>query len=89
MGKGRNQKKKALNTPHVMLLLPATLINKHYGPKHVEFHACLSIPNLLDNNWPQLLLVVYLVKLCLTSFFPKMKHLIVSLGQWVNTLFSL
>ena len=49
-----------------MLLLPATLINKRYSPKHEVFHACASILKPLT-NWLQSLLVVYLIKLCLTS----------------------
>ena len=60
-------KKKPLNAPHTMLLLPATLINKRYSPKHKVFHACASILKPLT-NWLQSLLVVYLVKLRLTSF---------------------
>ena len=63
-GEGREQKQ--LNAPHMMLLLPATLINKHYSPKHVEFHTCASILKPLTNQL-QLLLVIYLVKLRLTS----------------------
>ena len=38
----------------------ATLINKHYSPKHVEFHACASILKPLT-NWLQSPLVVYMV----------------------------
>ena len=57
---------KPLNAPHTMLLLPATLINKRYSPKHEVFHACASILKPLT-NWLQSLLVVYLVKLRLTS----------------------
>ena len=34
---------KPLNTPHIMLLIPAPLINKPYSPGHEEFHACASI----------------------------------------------
>ena len=37
-GEGREQK--PLNAPHIMLLLPVTLINKRYSPEHEEFHAC-------------------------------------------------
>lgn len=44
-----------------MLLLPAILINKPYDPKHVEFCAIASISKPLT-NWPQSLLVVFLVK---------------------------
>ena len=44
-----------------MLLLSAILINKHYNPKHVEFWACANISKPLT-NWPQSLLVVFLVK---------------------------
>ena len=58
---GREQK--PLNAPHIMLLLPATLITKRYSPKHEEFHACASILKPLT-NWLAALLVVYLVKLC-------------------------
>ena len=50
-----------------MLLLPATMINKRYGQEHEEFHPCANILNPLT-NWLQTLLVVYLVKLRLTSF---------------------
>ena len=57
---------KPLNAPHTMLLLPATLINKRYSPKHQVFHACASILKPLT-NWLQSLLVVSLVKLRLTS----------------------
>ena len=66
---GREGTKKPLNAPHIMLLLPATLINKRYSPKHEEFHACASIPKPLTNRLAALL-VVYLVKLLrsLTSF---------------------
>ena len=63
-GEGREQK--PLNAPHIMLLLPAPLINKPYSPEHEEFHACASILTPLT-NWLQALLVVYLVKLRLTS----------------------
>ena len=67
---GREQK--PLNAPHTMLLLPATLINKRYSPKrspkHEVFHACASILKPLTNRL-QSLLVVYLVKLRLTSFW--------------------
>ena len=61
---GREQK--LLNAPHIQLLLPAPLMNKPYGPEHEEFHACASILIPLT-NWLQTLLVVYLVKLRLTS----------------------
>ena len=65
------------NAPHIMLLLPAPLITKSYSPEHEEFHACASILIPLT-NWLQTLLVVYLVKLRLTSFIlkqiPKMKE---------------
>ena len=66
-GWGREGNKKPLNAPHIMLLLPATLINERYSPEHEEFHACASILDPLT-NWLQTLLVVYLVKLRLTSF---------------------
>ena len=46
-GVGRCGVEKPLNAPHTMLLLPATLINKRYGPKQVVFHACSSIPKPL------------------------------------------
>ena len=59
-------KQKLLNAPHIQLLLPAPLMNKPYDPEHEEFHACASILIPLT-NWLQTLLVVYLVKLCLTS----------------------
>ena len=55
---GREQK--PLNAPHLILLLPATLISKRYSPKHVEFHICASILKPLT-NWLPSLLVVYLV----------------------------
>ena len=61
------RKQKPLNAPHTMLLPPATLINKRYSPKHEVFHACASILKPLTNRL-QSLLVVYLVKLRLTSF---------------------
>ena len=35
--------------PLIMLLLPATLINKRYSPEHEEFHACASILIPLTN----------------------------------------
>ena len=38
---------KPLNTPHTMLLLPATPTNKLYNPKHMESDACASIPKPL------------------------------------------
>ena len=63
---GEGRKQKPLNTPHIMLLLPATLVNKRHSPEHEEFHSCASILNPLI-NWLQMLLVVYLVKLCLIS----------------------
>ena len=44
---GEGRKQKALNAPHVMLLLPATMINKHYSPAHKEFYACANILNPL------------------------------------------
>ena len=59
-GEGREQK--PLNAPHIMLLLPAPLTNKPYSAKHEGFHAC---PSILT---PLTLLVVYLLKLRLTSF---------------------
>lgn len=43
---GDGWKLKPLNTPHIMLLLPA-LINKRYHAKQVECHACASIPKPL------------------------------------------
>ena len=46
---GEGREKKPLNAPHIMLLLPATLINKRYSPEHEEFHACASILNPLTN----------------------------------------
>ena len=61
---GREQK--PLNAPHTMLLLPATPTNKRYSPKHEVPHTCASIVKPLTNR-PQSLLVVYLVKLRLTS----------------------
>ena len=64
-GEGREQK--PLDAPHIMLLLPATLINKPYSPEHEEFHACASILTPLTSRL-QTLLVVYLVKHRLTSF---------------------
>jgi len=42
VGTGRN--KKPLNAPQMVLIFPATLINKRYCPKQVEFHGCTSIP---------------------------------------------
>jgi len=63
---GERREQKPLNTPHIMLLLLATLINKRYSPEHEEFHAWASILNQLT-NWLQTLLVVYLVKFRLTS----------------------
>ena len=38
---------KLLNAPHIMLILPAILINKHCSPKHLEFHACARVPKLM------------------------------------------
>ena len=64
-GEGGN--KKLLNAQNIMLLLPTTLINKRFSPKHMKFHACASILKPLT-NWLPSLLVVYLVKLCLNSF---------------------
>ena len=64
-GEGKEQKR--LNAPHMRLLLPATFINKRYSPEHEEFHAYTSILNPLINRL-QSLLVVYLVKVCLTSY---------------------
>ena len=72
---GREQK--PLNAPHTMLLLPATPTNKRYSPKHEVPHTCASIVKPLTNR-PQSLLVVYLVKLRLTSL-----NNIVALGGWV------
>ena len=81
-GEGREQK--PLNIPHIMLLLPAPLINKPYSPEHEEFHACASILIPLT-NWLQMLLVVYLVKLCLTSFnLVNKKKMLVFMCIWVN-----
>ena len=40
---GEERDQKPLNAPHIMLLLPAPLINKPYSPEHKEFHACASI----------------------------------------------
>ena len=73
-GEGREQK--LLNAPHIQLLLPAPLMNKPYSLEHEEFHACASILIPLT-NWLQTLLVVYLVKLCLTSFK-------CNLTEWIN-----
>ena len=67
---GREQK--PLNAPHTTLLLPTTLINKRYSPKHEVFHTCASILNPLT-NWLQSLLVVYLVS------FNLIKHIAVML----------
>ena len=64
VGKGGN--KKLLNAPHIMLLLPAPLVNKPYIPEHEEYQACTNILTPLTNRL-QTLLVVYLVKLRLTS----------------------
>ena len=76
------RKQKPLNAPHIMLLLPATLINKRYSPEHEEFHACASILNPLT-DWLQLLLVVYLVKLRLTSLKGEWLSLICTVkGHW-------
>ena len=58
--------KKPLNTPRIMLLFPATRINKRYSPEQEEFPACASILNPLTNRL-QTLLVAYFVKLRLTS----------------------
>ena len=41
-GEGGNRKPP--NESHIKLLLLATMINKRYGPKHVKFHACASVP---------------------------------------------
>ena len=65
--RGEGGNKKPLNAQNIMLLLPATLINKRSSPKHMEFHACASILKPLT-NWLPSLLVVYLLKLRLTSF---------------------
>ena len=70
-GEGREQK--PLNAPHIMLLLPATLINKRYSPDHEEFHPCASIQNPLT-NWLQTLVIVYLVELRLTSLYGGSGH---------------
>ena len=64
---GEGRKQKQLNAPHIMLLLPATLINKRYSQEHEEFHACAGILNPLTKCLETLLLV-YLFKLRLTSF---------------------
>ena len=53
-----------------MLLLPTPLVNKPYSPEHEEYQACTSILTPLTNRL-QTLLVVYLVKLRLTSFKTK------------------
>ena len=71
--KGREVTKPA-TAPLIMLLLPATLINKRYSPEHKEFHACASILKP-QTNWLQTLLVVYLVKLRLTSLKWRLKKL--------------
>ena len=52
-GEGREQN--LLNTPHIMLLLPTTMISKRYSPKHMEFHVCVSILKALTNWLPSLL----------------------------------
>ena len=44
-GEGGNRKPP--NESHIKLLLLATMINKRYGPKHVKFHACASVPKPL------------------------------------------
>jgi len=41
---------KPFNTPHKMLLLPATLTNKLYNSKHKESDACTNIV-LLETTW--------------------------------------
>ena len=46
-GEGREQI--PLNAPHIILLLPVTLINKSYNPEHEEFHSCASILTPLTN----------------------------------------
>ena len=46
---GEKREQKPLNAPHIMLLLPAALINKRYSPEHKEFDACASILNPLTN----------------------------------------
>ena len=62
VGKGGNKTAKCSthNAPN------STLIKRHYSPEHEEFHACTSILNL-QTNWLQMLLLLYLVKLHLTS----------------------
>ena len=64
---GREQK--PLNTdPHAKLLLHATLTNKLYHPKQVEFHSCATIPRpMIMMGWGH----SQLIKLCLTSFKPR------------------
>ena len=44
---GEGKEQKPLNTPRIMLLIPATLIKKRYSPEHKEFPACASILNPL------------------------------------------
>ena len=80
---GEVREQKPLNAPHIKLLLPAPLINKPYGPEHEEFHACASIVIPLS-NWLQMLLVVYLVKLCLTSFILGLHHSRVECRRHLN-----
>ena len=53
--KGGN--KKPLNAPRIMLLFPATRINKRYSPEQEEFPACASILNPLTNRLQTLLAI--------------------------------
>ena len=46
-GKGRE---KPFNAPHKMLLLPASLTNKLYNPKHEESDACTNTVQL-ETTW--------------------------------------
>ena len=59
-GENKTAKRSTHNAP------TSTLIKKRYSPEHEEFHACTSILNL-QTNWLQTLLLLYLVKLRLTS----------------------
>ena len=62
-----SQTKKQLNAPLIMLLLCATPINKHCGPKHVENSIHVQVYQNHQQRLAELLLVVFLVKLCWTS----------------------
>ena len=66
-GEGREQKIAKRSTHNAPTVLPAPLVNKPYSPEHEEYQACASILTPLTNRL-QMLLVVYLVKLRLTSF---------------------